>query len=249
MPPKHTKKVVSTAHKILPEIKVDKNKVDKNKVDKNKVDKNKVDIKNNIHGGLKSANDPDVNSDDDYDTDDNTNDEDDGDNGDVDEIVPVVVKENNSDDDLEQKDNTDAEDIESDEPEDEQEVMGDGDDGCIYRFTGKKNKLHNILDDFEAEDDFSDDDDKNIDTTKYADPDKRITKNYMTIYERVRLLGERSKQLSLGAKPMIKGVENLSPKDIAKLELQNKVMPLIIIRTLPNGVKEKWKINELEIIN
>jgi DNA-directed RNA polymerase subunit K/omega len=71
----------------------------------------------------------------------------------------------------------------------------------------------------------------------------------MTIYERVRLLGERAKQLSLGAKPMIKNVDNMNPKDIAKLELENKVIPLIIIRTLPNGVKEKWKVSELEIIN
>jgi len=105
------------------------------------------------------------------------------------------------------------------------------------------------LAEFEAEDDFSDDDDKNVDKTQYADPNNRVTKNFMTIYERVRLLGERAKQLSLGAKPMIKNVESMNPKDVAKLELENKVIPLIIIRTLPNGVKEKWKVSELEIIN
>ena len=71
----------------------------------------------------------------------------------------------------------------------------------------------------------------------------------MTIYERVRLLGERATQLSYGAKPMIKNVGNLDPKIIAKLELEAKLIPLIIIRTLPNGLKEKWRVSELEIIN
>jgi len=228
--------------------KVDKNedkKVDKNedkKVDKKEDKDKKVDKK--TKGGAKAADDPDMGSEDDYETDDHSNDEEET------EEVVVAGKETNSDDDLEQKDETDEEIEESeDEPEEEQEeVQGDGEEGCIYRFTGKKKKNVDILAEFEAEDDFSDDD-KNIDTTKYADPDKRVTKNYMTIYERVRLLGERAKQLSLGAKPMIKNVDNMNPKDVAKLELENKVMPLIIIRTLPNGVKEKWKISELEIIN
>ena len=61
--------------------------------------------------------------------------------------------------------------------------------------------------------------------------------------------GERAKQLSLGAKPMVKNVDNLGPKEIARLELEQKVLPLIIIRTLPNGLKEKWRVNELVIVN
>ena len=214
------------------------------KVKINNTDEDKK-AKGKTKGGAKAADDPDLGSDDDYETDDQSNDEEET------EEVVVVGKETNSDDDLEQKDETD-EDIEEseEEPEEEQEeVQGDGEEGCIYRFTGKKKKNVDILAEFEAEDAFSDDDDKNIDTTKYADPDKRVTKNFMTIYERVRLLGERAKQLSLGAKSMIKNIENLNPKDVAKLELENKVIPLIIIRTLPNGVKEKWKVTELEIIN
>ena len=88
-----------------------------------------------------------------------------------------------------------------------------------------------------------------IETTTFIESSKRITKKYMTIYERVRVLGERAKQLSLGAKPLIKGVENMDPKVVARMELEKKVIPLIIIRTLPNGQKEKWRVSELEIIN
>jgi len=71
----------------------------------------------------------------------------------------------------------------------------------------------------------------------------------MTIFERVRLLGDRAKQLSLGAKPMIKGLETVNPKEVAKLELEKGVMPLIIERVLPNGKKERWYTHELKIIN
>ena len=71
----------------------------------------------------------------------------------------------------------------------------------------------------------------------------------MTIYERVRILGERAKQLSLGAKPLIKGADNMDPKIVAKIELERKIIPLVIIRPLPNGQKEKWRVSELEIIN
>jgi DNA-directed RNA polymerase subunit K/omega len=243
MPTKKAAQKVTNKNDDKKENKKNDKKVDK-KEDK-KVDK-KEDKK--TKGGAKAADDPDMGSEDDYETDDQSN-------VDEDETEEVVVagKEANSDDDLEQKEETDEEqeeEEEEEEPEEEQEeVQGDGEEGCIYRFTGKKKKAVDILADFEAEDDFSDDDDKNIDTTKYVDPDKRLTKNFMTIYERVRLLGERAKQLSLGAKPMIKNVDNMNPKDVAKLELENKVIPLIIIRTLPNGVKEKWKVTELEIIN
>jgi hypothetical protein len=48
---------------------------------------------------------------------------------------------------------------------------------------------------------------------------------------------------------MIKGLTEMDPKEIARLELNMKVIPIIIIRTLPTGQKEKWKLKELQIIN
>ena len=44
---------------------------------------------------------------------------------------------------------------------------------------------------------------------------------------------------------MIKNIEVMDPRTIAKLELEKKVIPLIILRELPNGLIEKWKISEL----
>ncbi len=192
-------------------------------------------------GGAKSVDDADIGSDDDYITDDKSNDEE--------EEIEEIEEENiNSDDDLENKDEEEEEEEEEeDEEESEEEVGDDGDGDCLYRFTGKKKKTKDILADIEVEDDFFED--EQIETSTFIEPSKRITKKYMTIYERVRVLGERAKQLSLGAKPLIKDVENMDPKIVARMELEKKVIPLIIIRTLPNGQKEKWRVSELEIIN
>ena len=188
-------------------------------------------------GGAKSVDDADMGSDDDYITDDKSNDEEE-ETEDKDKEIEI-----NSDDDLEKKD--DEEEDEEEEEEEDDNVNEDGD--CLYRFTGKKKKTKDILADIEIEDDFIED--EHVENTTFVETSKRITKNYMTIYERVRLLGERAKQLSLGAKALIKGAENIDPKIVAKMELEKKIIPLIIIRTLPNGQKEKWRVAELEIIN
>lgn len=132
--------------------------------------------------------------------------------------------------------------------EDEEDHFDDGDEECFYKLIKKKGSIigeedEEIIDEgefFEEETVYKD---------TYVPDDQRITKQYLTKYERVRILGIRAKQLSLGAKPMIKNVIHLDPKEIAKLELQMGVIPLIIERPLPTGQKERWRINELRIIN
>ena len=79
---------------------------------------------------------------------------------------------------------------------------------------------------------------------EYITGDDRITKPYITKYERVKLLGIRTQQIASGAKPMLKNTKDLSPIEIAKLELENKVIPLIIHRPLSNNKIEVWKISD-----
>lgn len=65
----------------------------------------------------------------------------------------------------------------------------------------------------------------------------KIGPSWLTKYERARVVGARALQLSLGAPPLI-DVESLPTKDpqyIAALELELKVLPIIIRRWLPNG--------------
>ena len=81
-------------------------------------------------------------------------------------------------------------------------------------------------------------------------PQDRITDAFVTRYERVRMLSERAAQLARGAKPMIKGVENIRHNDrekiIAALEFEAKTLPMIISRRLPDGKHEHWCLSELE---
>jgi len=77
----------------------------------------------------------------------------------------------------------------------------------------------------------------------------RVGKPILFKYERVRLLSDRSRQLAEGAKPMIKNTAGLSHKEIALLELKNKLIPLIIERPIPNSMPERWKLSELFIPN
>jgi DNA-directed RNA polymerase subunit K/omega len=75
----------------------------------------------------------------------------------------------------------------------------------------------------------------------------RVSFPRMTRYEMVRIIGERTKQLTMGAKAFIKNKEDYSYEEIAVLELKNKLVPFKIMRSLPNGDKEEWSIDELSI--
>ena len=75
----------------------------------------------------------------------------------------------------------------------------------------------------------------------------RITKNKLTMYEFVRIIGERTKQLTMGAKPLIKvnkDSDALEYKEIAIEELKYNMLPFKIKRFI-NGKYELWELNEL----
>jgi DNA-directed RNA polymerase I, II, and III subunit RPABC2 len=73
---------------------------------------------------------------------------------------------------------------------------------------------------------------------------------YLTKYEKARILGQRAKQINSGATPFVKVPENvIDGYLIAELELQQKIIPFIIRRPLPNGGSEYWSIKDLEDIS
>jgi DNA-directed RNA polymerase I, II, and III subunit RPABC2 len=74
---------------------------------------------------------------------------------------------------------------------------------------------------------------------------ERISSNRLTKYEMVRILGERIKQLTMGAKPLIKNYESLDYEKIAVEELKLNMIPYKIKRPLPNGKFEIWTLEEL----
>lgn len=72
---------------------------------------------------------------------------------------------------------------------------------------------------------------------------------FITKYEKARILGERAKQINMGAKPLIEiGPEIIDGYLIAEKEYSDKKIPFIIKRPMPNGGCEYWKFKDLEII-
>ena len=76
------------------------------------------------------------------------------------------------------------------------------------------------------------------------------TNPILSRYEKARALGERARQINSGAKPMIEvDATMIDGYLIALKELEQKRMPFIIQRPLPNGGSEYWRIADLEILH
>ena len=75
------------------------------------------------------------------------------------------------------------------------------------------------------------------------------TNPILTKYEMTRVLGQRAKQLDSGAKAFVKVPLNvIDGYFIAMLELEQKKIPFIIKRPLPNGGVEYWNVSDLEVL-
>jgi DNA-directed RNA polymerase subunit K/omega len=71
---------------------------------------------------------------------------------------------------------------------------------------------------------------------------------FITRYEKAKILGERAKQINAGAKIFVEVDENIIDGYLIALkEYQEKKIPFIIKRPLPNGGCEYWKFRDLEI--
>lgn len=127
-----------------------------------------------------------------------------------------------------------------------------------------ENITSNLLeDDLEDEGEYEDDDNSDLISNKmsnnstdklysieetYSDyySNDKITKPYLSKFEKAKILGIRAEMLAGGAKPLIKLDKDISDVySIAKLELESKKIPLLLRRPLPNGKFEDWRLDEL----
>lgn len=143
-----------------------------------------------------------------------------------------------------------SDDDEDDENKSDEEEGSNDANIVINKKSVKKNskKSSKCIYDYLSDDDGVDvifDDDIEMEN-RLVEKHERITKPILSNFERVRILGERSQQLTLGAKPMIKNVTGLSSIEITELEIKENIIPLIIERELPCGRRERWSIDELE---
>ena len=71
----------------------------------------------------------------------------------------------------------------------------------------------------------------------------------LTKYEKAKVLGLRSKQINSGSESFISVNSSIiDGYTIALMELEQKKIPFIIRRPIPNGTSEYWDITDLELI-
>ena len=69
----------------------------------------------------------------------------------------------------------------------------------------------------------------------------------LTKYEKAKILGLRSKQINSGSEVFVEVPPNIfDGYTIANMELEQKKIPFIIRRPLPNGSSEFWSVNDLQ---
>lgn len=158
----------------------------------------------------------------------------------IEDINEEDIDKEDDDDDDDEPDIDDTEIIDSDAEDKELSGLGDdtGVDGGECSFEDINDSTDYVLND-----------NGNIQSEhnkqEFLTKKDRISANRLTKYEMVRILGERTKQLMAGAKPLIKNHKDLSYDKIAEEEFIRNMIPFKIKRPLPNGKFEIWTLDEL----
>jgi DNA-directed RNA polymerase I, II, and III subunit RPABC2 len=82
-----------------------------------------------------------------------------------------------------------------------------------------------------------------------ADP-KHTSPPFLTVFERTKILGARANMIAEGARPFVDVPSHVtSPLEIAKLELEQRRLPFIVKRPMPDGSFEYWRLSDLLILD
>jgi DNA-directed RNA polymerase subunit K/omega len=75
----------------------------------------------------------------------------------------------------------------------------------------------------------------------------RKSRPVLSKYERTTIIGTRMEQLQRGAEPYVSIdlSKPFDPRAIAMDELQQKKLPLMLSRVMPDGSTEVWRLDEL----
>lgn len=79
--------------------------------------------------------------------------------------------------------------------------------------------------------------------------ENHTTQPFLSQYEKTSILGFRTNQLSQGARPFVSVPPHItSTFEIAKMELEQRRLPLIVKRPMPDGTFEYWRLSDLMVI-
>lgn len=89
------------------------------------------------------------------------------------------------------------------------------------------------------------------------DPSRNRTLPILTRYERAKLLGLRTEQISRGSTPLVTAdnevtraaVAEMTSSELAAEELVQKATPIVVVRTLPDGAREYWKVSDMALLS
>jgi DNA-directed RNA polymerase I, II, and III subunit RPABC2 len=86
------------------------------------------------------------------------------------------------------------------------------------------------------------------DTDTVVDPYHR-SQPFLTLFEKTKILGFRANQLSQGARPYVDVPEYMTKViEIAHLELEQRRLPFILKRPMPDGSFEYWRLSDLMVL-
>tara|TARA_X000000950_G_C13901346_1_gene655049 strand:+ start:766 stop:1029 length:264 start_codon:yes stop_codon:yes gene_type:complete len=71
---------------------------------------------------------------------------------------------------------------------------------------------------------------------------------YLTKYEKARIIGTRALQISMDSKVFIDKKGETDPYKLALMEFEQKKIPLLVERVLPNGDVETLDVNKYECL-
>ena len=142
---------------------------------------------------------------------------------------------------------------EEEEQEEEEDDDEEEDDSYLQKFKSEINKKYLI--ETHPECVKHNDEEIQILSTVVRDENNQIiddlhrTLPYLTKYEKTRILGVRTKQINEGAPIFVEADASIiDGYIIAEKELQERKIPFIIRRPIPNGGSEYWKVSDLEIL-
>jgi DNA-directed RNA polymerase subunit K/omega len=222
-------------------LKLKKKKYDDDEdLDEEADDENKEDVDENE--------DEDIDDNEDEDDDDFDPDEDDDDDG---EGIANNEKKSSSKSNVQNQDNNLNENVEDNEDEDDDDY--DDDENYLKKFD--KEVKNQFLESYHPEVFAHNYEEVKLLSNVVRDENNIIndplhkTLPFLTKFEKSRILGQRAKQLDSGAQPFVnveKGI--IDGYVIALKELEQKAIPFIIKRPLPNGGFEYWRVSDLEIV-
>jgi DNA-directed RNA polymerases I, II, and III subunit RPABC2 len=88
------------------------------------------------------------------------------------------------------------------------------------------------------------------DIMRKYDPSSNKTRNILSKFEKVKIIGLRSEQLQRGAQPYVKLEPNqpFVPRDVALQELKEHKLPFMLRRQLPNGNIEYFRLDDMIVL-